>query len=35
MTEGVYVDLSDFFAHRPPAPGKSFDVLGRGIAAKN
>jgi phosphoribosylformylglycinamidine synthase len=33
MTEGVYVDLSDFFAHRPPARGKSFDVLGRGIAA--
>jgi len=33
MTEGVYQDLSDFFAHRPPAPGKSFDVLGHGIAA--
>jgi len=33
MTEGVYQDLDDLFAHRPPAPGKSFDVLGKGIAA--
>jgi phosphoribosylformylglycinamidine synthase len=33
MTEGVYVNLDDLFAHRPPAPGRSFDVLGRGLAA--
>jgi len=33
MTEGVYVMLDDFFEHRPPAPGASFDVLGRGLAA--
>jgi len=33
MTEGVYQDLADFFAHRPPAPGRSFDVLHHGIAA--
>ena len=33
MTEGVYVDLGDFFAHRPPAPGRVFDVLKRGLAA--
>ncbi len=33
MTEGVYVALDDFFEHRPPAPGRSFDVLGRGLAA--
>ena len=33
MTEGVYTDVSDFFAHRPPQPGASFDVLGRGLAA--
>ncbi len=33
MIEGVYTDLSDFFAHRPPAPGKVFDVLGKGRCA--
>ncbi|MDD4016693.1 MAG: phosphoribosylformylglycinamidine synthase [Kiritimatiellae bacterium] len=33
MTEGVYLELEDFFAHRPPAPGRSFDVLGRGVEA--
>lgn len=33
MTEGVYHDLGDFFVHRPPAPGKAFDVLGQGLAA--
>ncbi len=33
MTEGVYADLGDFFAHRPPAPGRVFDVLGQGLAA--
>jgi phosphoribosylformylglycinamidine synthase len=33
MTEGVYEDLADFFAHRPPAPGRVFDVLRQGLAA--
>ena len=33
MTEGVYTDLSDFFDARPPAPGRTFDVLTRGRAA--
>ena len=33
MTEGVYTDLSDFFDARPPAPGRSFDVLAKGRAA--
>jgi len=33
MTEGIYLDLDDLFEHRPPAPGKAFDVLGRGLAA--
>ncbi len=33
MTEGVYLNLDDLFVHRPPAPGRSFDVLGRGLAA--
>jgi len=35
MREGIYsrADLSDFFACRPPQPGVSFDVLGRGIVA--
>jgi hypothetical protein len=28
MTEGVYLSLDDFFEHRPPAAGTSFDVLG-------
>ena len=33
MTEGVYTDLGDFFDHRPPAPGRVFDVLGRSLVA--
>ena len=33
MTEGVYQNLDDLFAHRPPAPGRAFDVLGKGLAA--
>jgi phosphoribosylformylglycinamidine synthase len=33
MTEGIYVNLDDLFDHRPPAPGKVFDVLGRGLEA--
>ncbi len=33
MTEGLYVELGDFFDARPPAPGRSFDVLGEGAAA--
>jgi phosphoribosylformylglycinamidine synthase len=33
MTEGLYEDLSDFFAHRPPAPGRVFDVATRGLDA--
>lgn len=33
MTEGVYENLDDLFDRRPPAPGKVFDVLGRGLAA--
>ncbi len=33
MTEGVYTDLSDIFAMREPARGRSFNVLTEGIAA--
>ncbi len=33
MTEGVYLSVDDLFEHRPPTPGTSFDVLGRGLAA--
>ena len=33
MTEGVYLELDDLFLHRPPAPGRAFDVLGKGVAA--
>lgn len=33
MTEGVYQNLDDLFEHRPPVPGRSFDVLGKGLAA--
>jgi phosphoribosylformylglycinamidine synthase len=33
MTEGAYTGLDDFFAHRPPARGRVFDVLGRGLEA--
>ncbi|HOU54243.1 MAG TPA: phosphoribosylformylglycinamidine synthase [Myxococcota bacterium] len=33
MTEEVRRDLQGHFDHRPPAPGRSFDVLGEGIEA--
>jgi phosphoribosylformylglycinamidine synthase len=33
MTEGLYDNLDDLFEHRPPAPGRAFNVLGRGRAA--
>ncbi len=33
MTEGVYLSLDDLFAELPPRPGRSFDVLGRGVEA--
>ncbi len=33
MTEGVYSDLSDFFAMSEPARGRTFDVLHEGVAA--
>jgi phosphoribosylformylglycinamidine synthase len=33
MTEAAYLDLGDFFDHRPPAPGRSFDVMTHGLAA--
>ena len=33
MTEGLYTDISDIFAKRPPAPGRIFDVLHDGHAA--
>lgn len=33
MTEGVYEDLGDFFEHRAPAVGRTFDVLGSGRTA--
>lgn len=33
MTEGVYSDLSDIFAMREPARGRTFDVLKEGAAA--
>ena len=33
MTEGVYEDLSDFFAHQEPAPGIVYDVQERGLEA--
>jgi len=33
MTEGVYLELDDLFEHRPPAPGRVFDVLAQGRAA--
>ncbi len=33
MTEGVYTDLSDAFDPGMPAPGRTFDVLGEGVAA--
>ena len=33
MTEGVYLSLDDLFDELPPQPGRTFDVLGRGIGA--
>ncbi|MDD4101001.1 MAG: phosphoribosylformylglycinamidine synthase [Kiritimatiellae bacterium] len=33
MTEGVYLEAGDIFAHMPPAPGRVFDVLGKGREA--
>ena len=33
MTEGVYLALDDLFDELPPQPGRTFDVLGRGIEA--
>ena len=33
MTEGVYANLNDFFEHLPPAPGRTFDVAAKGLAA--
>ena len=33
MTEGVYTDLDDLFDQPPPKPGRTFDVLARGIDA--
>ena len=33
MTEGVYLSLSDLFEELPPRPGRTFDVMGRGVEA--
>jgi phosphoribosylformylglycinamidine synthase len=33
MTEGVYTDISDLFEVADPRPGRSYDVLTRGVAA--
>ncbi|HAS83879.1 MAG TPA: phosphoribosylformylglycinamidine synthase, partial [Verrucomicrobia bacterium] len=33
MTEGVYTDISDLFAHPEPAPYRTVDILGGGEAA--
>ncbi len=33
MTEGVYVSLGDLFDCPPPRPGRTFDVLARGVEA--
>jgi len=33
MTEGVYEQLDDLFDELPPKPGRTFDVLGRGVEA--
>ena len=33
MTEGVYLSLDDLFDELPPQPGRTFDVLGRGVEA--
>ncbi len=33
MTEGVYTDLSDLFEEGEPRPGRTYDVLGKGVEA--
>ena len=33
MTEGVYTDISDLFDIDSPRPGRTYDVLGRGVEA--
>ncbi len=33
MTEGVYTDLSDLFAEGEPQPGRTYDVLAKGVEA--
>ena len=33
MTEGVYDDISDLFAEGEPKPGRTYDVLAKGVAA--
>ena len=33
MTEGVYLSLDDLFEELPPRPGRTFDVMGRGVEA--
>ena len=33
MTEGVYASLDDLFDQQPPKPGRTFDVMARGIDA--
>jgi len=33
MTEGVYDDISDLFAEGEPKPGRTYDVLSKGVAA--
>ncbi|MBR3221743.1 MAG: phosphoribosylformylglycinamidine synthase [Kiritimatiellae bacterium] len=33
MTEGVYDDISDLFAEGAPKPGRTYDVLAKGVAA--
>ena len=33
MTEGIYVDVSDLFAHMEPRPYREFDLLGQGRTA--
>ncbi len=33
MTEGVYTSLDDLFDSPPPKPGRTFDVLARGVDA--
>ncbi|MBO7167087.1 MAG: phosphoribosylformylglycinamidine synthase [Kiritimatiellae bacterium] len=33
MTEGVYTSLDDLFDMLPPAPGRVYDVMGKGVEA--